>query len=238
MAQALPVENRLLLRDLSPRQAAALSAALDAGYYSMPRQATTADLARGLGLSASTVKEHLQRGEAVVMEAVAPFLRARAGADVAAEETYAAFSRELGVWVVLKLRAGRITALRLEDRAPPRASRRHPFLTRVLGHLRDGRPLGDLPLALEGTGFSAEVLQALREVPAGTTVTYAELARRLGKPGAARAVGNACAGNPFLLVIPCHRVVPASGGVGNYAGAGGARTKRKLLEREAGRPSA
>jgi O-6-methylguanine DNA methyltransferase len=234
MPKRLVVENRLLLPDLSRKQAAALLAAHDAGYYRLPRAATTAELAGAAGLSPSAFKERLQRAEAQVVEAMLPFLRLRAGAGAeAGVERVAAFARGLGVWVVLEVRGGRIKALRLEAKAPRAAGRRHPFLTRVLQHLRDGRALDDLPLELEGHGFAAEVLQALRDVPAGTTVTYAELARRLGKPGAARAVGNACAANPFLLVVPCHRVVPAAGGVGNYAGAGGAATKRKLLAREA-----
>lgn len=233
--QRLVIENRLLLPDLTTKQAKALLAAHDGGYYHLPRGATTAELGRAAGLSPSTFKEHLQRAEAQVVEAVLPFLRLRAAGGEAAEPdvaTFAGFSRELGVWVVLDVRGDRVRGLRLEAKAPARAGRRHPYLTRIMQHLRDGRPVGDLPLELEGTGFSAEVLQALREVPAGTTVTYSELARRLGKPGAARAVGNACAANPFLLLIPCHRVVPSAGGVGNYAGHGGGATKRKLLERE------
>lgn len=236
--QRLVVENRLLLPGLTRRQAQALLAAHDGGYYAVPRRVTTRELGRKAGLAPSTFKEHLQRAEAQVVEAMLPFLRLRAEGDgPPAEEAYAARSRELGLWVVLRLRAGRIRSLRLEPKAPRGAGRRHPFLDRVMAHLRDGRDLGDLPLDLEGTGFGAEVLQALREVPAGTTVTYAELARRLGRPGAARAVGNACAANPFLLILPCHRVVPASGGYGNYAGHGGAATKERLLERERERSS-
>lgn len=239
--QPLVVENRLLLPDLTPKQAQALLAASDGGYYALPRRATTAQLARQAGLSPSTFKEHLQRAEAQVVAAMLPFLRLRAEAGAAgsapATRTFAGHSRELGLWVVLELRGERVRGLRLEPKAPARAGRRHPYLTRVLAHLRDGRDLGELPLDLEGTGFSAEVLQALREVPPGATVTYSELARRLGRPGAARAVGNACAANPFLLILPCHRVVPASGGYGNYAGHGGVETKRKLLEREARRAS-
>jgi O-6-methylguanine DNA methyltransferase len=224
-APSLLVENRLLLPALSPKQAQAILAAQEAGYYALPRRATTADVGRRLGLSPSTFKEHLQRAEAQVVEAMVPFLRLRAeGEGPAPAATFARFSRELGLWVVLQVCGERVRSLRLEAKAPARAGRRHPYLTRVLEHLRDGRDLGDLPLEMAGTGFNAEVLQALRQVPAGTTVTYAELARRLGKPGAARAVGNACAANPFLLLVPCHRVVPA--------------TKRRLLEREAAQASA
>lgn len=69
-------------------------------------------------------------------------------------------------------------------------------------------------------------------------VTYAELARRAGSPGAARAVGQAMAKNPWPIVIPCHRVVPSSGKMGGYSGRGGVPTKQKLLALEAASKSA
>src|SRR5205823_14971206 len=71
-----------------------------------------------------------------------------------------------------------------------------------------------------------------RTIPAGETITYGEIARRLGRPGASRAVGTACARNPAVIVIPCHQVVPKSGGLGNYSSEGGPETKPRLLERE------
>jgi len=89
-----------------------------------------------------------------------------------------------------------------------------------------------VPVGLDAVGeFRARVYRELRAVPSGAQVTYGELARRSGHPGAARAVGRAMATNPWPLVVPCHRVVPASGGVGNYAG--GAQRKRWMLEVEA-----
>ncbi len=81
------------------------------------------------------------------------------------------------------------------------------------------------------TPFQRKVYAALRKVPAGTTVTYGELARRAGFPGAARAVGSAMRKNRLPIVIPCHRVVPVSGGLGEYSG--GKKWKRWLLEHEA-----
>lgn len=233
----LAVENRLLLPDLTAKQAQALLAAHDAGYYSVPRRATTAQVSRTARLSPSTFKEHLQRAEGQVVAAMLPFLRLRAQGDAKADgvETFAAYHRGLAVWVVLHLRKGRIQAVRLEARKPKGARPRHPFLIRILAHLRDGEDLGDLPFDLAGGGFHAQVQQALRDIPPGTTITYSDLAARLGHPGAARAVGNACAGNPLLLVLPCHRVVPAGGGVGQYAGHGGPATKRRLLAAEAER---
>jgi methylated-DNA-[protein]-cysteine S-methyltransferase len=86
----------------------------------------------------------------------------------------------------------------------------------------------DLQLA---SGFRKTTLATLRaQVPLGTTITYGALARRAGKPRAARAVGTAMATNPLPLVVPCHRVVPSTGGVGNYGG--GVPTKIALLELE------
>jgi O-6-methylguanine DNA methyltransferase len=94
-----------------------------------------------------------------------------------------------------------------------------------------GRKFDPVPMDLSGMSeFQLRVLKALRQVPSGKVRTYAWLAKQAGNPRAARAVGNAMARNPIPLLIPCHRVVPASGGVGNY-GLGVAR-KRRLLSRE------
>jgi methylated-DNA-[protein]-cysteine S-methyltransferase len=79
------------------------------------------------------------------------------------------------------------------------------------------------------TSFSRSILERLREVPAGTTVSYGQLAARCGRPGAARAVGRAMAGNPFPIVIPCHRVVGADGTLTGYSGGEGLATKEWLL---------
>ena len=88
----------------------------------------------------------------------------------------------------------------------------------------------DLPLALEGTPFQRRVWQALAGIPYGETIDYGELARRVGRPGAARAVGGANARNPVSIVLPCHRVVGAGGRLTGYAG--GLDVKRGLLEHE------
>jgi AraC family transcriptional regulator, regulatory protein of adaptative response / methylated-DNA-[protein]-cysteine methyltransferase len=89
----------------------------------------------------------------------------------------------------------------------------------------------DLPLDLRGTVFQRRVWEALRAVPAGATVSYAELARRIGLPGGARAVAGACAANPVAVAIPCHRVVRTDGALSGYRW--GIERKRTLLEREA-----
>jgi methylated-DNA-[protein]-cysteine S-methyltransferase len=90
----------------------------------------------------------------------------------------------------------------------------------------------DLPLAPIGTPFQTEVWTALREVPYGTTTTYGALARAVGRPvGAARAIGACNGRNPIGLVVPCHRVIGASGAIVGYAG--GLDRKRWLLAHEA-----
>ena len=89
----------------------------------------------------------------------------------------------------------------------------------------------DVALELGGTEFQRRVWQALREIPAGETASYAEIARRIGEPGSARAVAQACAANTLALVVPCHRVVRSDGGLAGYRW--GIERKRALLEREA-----
>lgn len=89
----------------------------------------------------------------------------------------------------------------------------------------------DSPLDARGTAFQQRVWAALRGIPAGTTVTYTELARRIGQPGSVRAVASACAANPLAIVVPCHRVVRRDGGLSGYRW--GVHRKRALLEREA-----
>jgi methylated-DNA-[protein]-cysteine S-methyltransferase len=80
------------------------------------------------------------------------------------------------------------------------------------------------------TAFQRKVLKKLQKVPAGKVQTYAWLARQAGHPTAARAVGNVMAQNPIPFLIPCHRIVPASGGIGNYGL--GRKLKKELLSRE------
>jgi len=89
----------------------------------------------------------------------------------------------------------------------------------------------DLPLDVRGTAFQQRVWQALREIPAGATVSYAEIAKRIGAPKAVRAVAQACAANALAVAIPCHRVVRNDGGLSGYRW--GVDRKRALLDREA-----
>ena len=89
----------------------------------------------------------------------------------------------------------------------------------------------DLPLRPHGTPFQRRVWEVMRAIPPGETLTYGAVAARLNS--AARAIGMACGANPIPIIIPCHRVVAASGRLGGYSGEGGSGTKRFLLRLEA-----
>ncbi|MDA8121301.1 MAG: methylated-DNA--[protein]-cysteine S-methyltransferase [Deltaproteobacteria bacterium] len=128
--------------------------------------------------------------------------------------------------LVGKLRT-RLKGAKLQD-GDPESIRRVGQVARWIEFPRPGL---DLPLDIRGTDFQRRVWEELRRIPAGRTASYAEVARRIGKPGSARAVGRACASNPLPLAIPCHRVVRSDGDPGGY-GCGIGR-KRALLEREA-----
>lgn len=88
-----------------------------------------------------------------------------------------------------------------------------------------------LPLDIQGTAFQQQVWQALRQIPAGQTASYSDIAQRIGKPQAVRAVAGACAANKLAVVIPCHRVVRNDGALSGYRW--GVERKRQLLEIEA-----
>lgn len=91
----------------------------------------------------------------------------------------------------------------------------------------------DVAVRLDGTAFQKEVWAALREIPYGGTMSYGELARRVGRPGASRAVGLANGRNPVAIIVPCHRVIGSSGRLVGYGG--GLDRKRLLLELERSR---
>jgi AraC family transcriptional regulator, regulatory protein of adaptative response / methylated-DNA-[protein]-cysteine methyltransferase len=105
------------------------------------------------------------------------------------------------------------------------------LVARVVGFV-EAPALGlDLPLDVRGTAFQQRVWQALREIPPGSTVSYAEIASRIGSPQSVRAVAGACAANPIAVAIPCHRVVRTDGGLSGYRW--GVERKEALLRREA-----
>jgi AraC family transcriptional regulator of adaptative response/methylated-DNA-[protein]-cysteine methyltransferase len=98
----------------------------------------------------------------------------------------------------------------------------------------EGEGEDDIPLDLRGTAFQRRVWEVLRRIPRGSTRTYGEIAREIGRPGAARAVAGACAGNRIAVVVPCHRVVREDGRLGGYRW--GVERKRAMLARESSGP--
>ncbi len=86
----------------------------------------------------------------------------------------------------------------------------------LIDYLAGHKPWPLIPYDVQATAFQRQVWHWLRTIPSGTTYSYSEAAKAIGQPSAARAVARACATNPVALVIPCHRIVPKSGGVGGY----------------------
>ena len=103
-------------------------------------------------------------------------------------------------------------------------------VARVVGFIEAPARGLDLPLDVRGTAFQQKVWQALRKIPPGTTATYSEIAKRIGRPKAVRAVGQACANNAIAVAIPCHRVVRTDGSLSGYRW--GLARKRALIDRE------
>jgi AraC family transcriptional regulator of adaptative response/methylated-DNA-[protein]-cysteine methyltransferase len=113
----------------------------------------------------------------------------------------------------------------------PARRARPEWVAAIADHLHGGKTPVDVPIDVQATAFQWKVWRALQRIPAGETRGYADVARSIGKPKAVRAVARACASNPVALVVPCHRVVPSTGGTGGYRW--GADCKRKLLAAEA-----
>ncbi|HEX2218905.1 MAG TPA: bifunctional DNA-binding transcriptional regulator/O6-methylguanine-DNA methyltransferase Ada [Gemmatimonadales bacterium] len=105
------------------------------------------------------------------------------------------------------------------------------LVARVVGFVESPGIGLDLPLDVRGTAFQQRVWRALRDIPAGATASYREIAERIGSPRSVRAVAHACAANPLAVAIPCHRVVRSDGGVSGYRW--GVERKRALLQSEA-----
>lgn len=97
----------------------------------------------------------------------------------------------------------------------------------IEGHSQD---FSDTPLCLSGISeFALSVYRLAQKIPSGKAITYSELARAIGKPKSARAVGNALGKNPIPLIIPCHRIIASSGKLGGFSAHGGLRMKKALL---------
>ena len=107
-----------------------------------------------------------------------------------------------------------------------------PWAGQLRAHLGGRLQKLDVPLDIQATAFQRRVWEYLQSIPYGSTQSYGEIARRIRRPRAARAVARACASNPVAVVIPCHRVVRAGGEIGGYRW--GQATKRKLLQMERG----
>jgi methylated-DNA-[protein]-cysteine S-methyltransferase len=163
---------------------------------------------------------------------------------------YSVFSTAIGVCAVA-WGADALTAVQLpEGDAAAAKARMHrrfpnaaegepaPFAAAAIAGIRamvagERRELTDVPLDLERlSGFARQVYAIARAIPPGETMTYGEIAARLGDPGAARAVGEAMGQNPYPIVVPCHRVLAAGGKLGGFSAHGGAATKLRLLEIE------
>lgn len=130
-----------------------------------------------------------------------------------------------------------ITALHMNadnSKPPSGAKRGHPLLDKAKMQLDEyfagKRRNFDLPLAAQGTPFQRKVWQALCSIPFAKTLSYGEVARKVGKPGASRAVGGANNRNPIGIIVPCHRVIGADGSLTGYGG--GLDRKQWLLEHE------
>ena len=142
---------------------------------------------------------------------------------------------EIGVCCILLGDDPQRLALDLQDRFPkaeligadPGFER---LVAAVIGFVDDSAAGLDLPLDVRGTAFQQQVWQALRQIPVGSTATYTEIAARIGRPLAVRAVAQACGANPLAVAIPCHRVVRTDGSLAGYRW--GVERKSELLRRE------
>ncbi|QJR36605.1 bifunctional DNA-binding transcriptional regulator/O6-methylguanine-DNA methyltransferase Ada [Gemmatimonas groenlandica] len=209
------------LRAALPSSESVSSAAFDAGFDSLPSAYTAA--AAHLGMSPGS----LRRG--------------------AAGETvfYTIVPCALGFVLVAMTSRGVHRVVLGDDPAALEATLRDALHAADL--VRDDAALGDisasvvalasgaalshaLPLDVRGTAFQQRVWRELQRIPRGETITYAELAARIGAPKAVRAVGTACGANPVAMVVPCHRVVRADGSLGGYAW--GLERKERLLREE------
>jgi methylated-DNA-[protein]-cysteine S-methyltransferase len=125
---------------------------------------------------------------------------------------------------------------RAGDDAPPSANRQpptancQPVITQLTQYFTGQRKSFDLELAMRGTEFQLAVWNELLRIPYGDTISYAELARRIGRPAAVRAVGAANGANPIPVIVPCHRVIGANGSLTGYGG--GIERKQWLLALE------
>jgi methylated-DNA-[protein]-cysteine S-methyltransferase len=122
------------------------------------------------------------------------------------------------------------------DKAPAQKVGGDPVIEKAKSQLAEyfagKRKTFDLPIELQGTEFQKSVWKVIDDIKFGETLTYADIAARIGKPKASRAVGGAVGANPVPLFVPCHRVLGANGKITGYSGGEGLPTKRQLLKLE------
>ena len=123
-------------------------------------------------------------------------------------------------------------SIRVANKNPSRPEDSHirDWADALAKYIAEGSPIPTPPMDIRGTPFQFLVWDELRAIPAGETRSYSEIARRIGRPRAIRAVGTANGANPVSIIIPCHRAIRASGHLGGYRW--GLERKRKLLEME------
>ncbi len=197
-------------------------AAYDAGFQSGSNFYQQADAALGM-----TARQYRQGGERATVQFVVGCCQL--GEFLVAES-------ERGICAILLGRSAEILIAELETLFPKANlisgdaayAQRVASVVSLLEH--PGRDI-DLPLDIQGTAFQQQVWQALQEIPAGSTVSYQDIAERIGKPKAVRAVAGACAANRLAVVIPCHRVVRSDGALSGYRW--GVERKKQLLSLEA-----
>jgi len=212
-----------------------------------------AGLQQGAGVAAATydagfgsASRVYERADAELGMTPASYARGGRGAEIGYAIARSALGRVLvaatgrGVCFVSIGRqdAELVAALEAEFPAASRIRRDEaalePALAMLLRHLDGELPHIGLPLDIRATAFQRRVWEELRRIPVGATLSYGEIARRVGRPGGAQAVGQACAANPVAVIVPCHRALRGDGELGGYRWGKG--VKRALLRREAGEP--
>lgn len=216
-AYAQTLQLHRLTRNVT-RERSTLDAALAAGFES----AATAYSAAGgaLGVPPGRLRTQLDIGWWLGLSDLGWMLLAATSRGVC----WLAFGEEPGA-MLQELRAA-FPKARLENDEP----RLRDWFDQVREFVLLPREALDLPVDIQGTAFQARVWRALRQIPLGDTRSYGEVAKRIGKPSAVRAVAGACAGNKLALLIPCHRVVGADGRLAGYRW--GEERKAELLRRE------
>ena len=145
-----------------------------------------------------------------------------------------AASSEKGVCGILLGDDRELLVTELQRRFPKaRLTRGDDHLAEIIACVENPKLKPALPLDVRGTAFQQRVWQALREIPAGSTLSYAQVAEKIGSPKSVRAVAGACAANAIAVAIPCHRVVRSDGNLSGYRW--GVERKRALLDREGGK---